>query len=330
LCPLGIDTGSFIKELRFDQHSLLADAVAAWVADHFSATVGAMRALLAAGHMAQAYLGYAPFAAITRLGRRVFGRLVPEWNSWIPLPASPIRPETVSGTAKPVVYFPSCVSRIFGVSNFSEKETQTQVIERLFKRAGFRAVYPPRLKHLCCGMAFASKGFFSAAQQKTDELTSTLDSVSQGGPIVLDTSPCAARLRTYASQKPELRIYDLSQFLVEKIVPQINIRKTSRPIAVHVPCSLKGSQEDQRLLQLARLCAENVHTSESAPCCGFAGDRGFTYPELAASALVRIGNDLPPGCLEGYSSSRTCELGVSIHSGITFRSIAYLLDEVST
>jgi D-lactate dehydrogenase len=48
-----------------------------------------------------------------------------------------------------------------------------------------------------------------------------------------------------------------------------------------------------------------------------AGDRGMRYPELAAGALQHI--QLPAGCSDGYSSSRTCEVNMSQHSGINFR-----------
>jgi D-lactate dehydrogenase len=179
-------------------------------------------------------------------------------------------------------------------------------------------------------MAFQSKGFVNAAEHKIKEVSFALAAASRGiYPIVVDTSPCAARLRTYASKAAGVQIYDISDFLLEKIAPRLHIRKKSHRIAVHVPCSLTRNGQDQSLLQLARLCAEDVCVSEEAPCCGFAGDRGFTHPELAASALVRLRSDMPRDCTEGYSSSRTCEVGASMHTGVNFQSIAYLLDEVS-
>jgi D-lactate dehydrogenase len=49
-------------------------------------------------------------------------------------------------------------------------------------------------------------------------------------------------------------------------------------------------------------------------------------PELNASALSRLKQQLPAGCDQGYSNSRTCEMGLSRHAGIPYRSIAYLVD----
>jgi D-lactate dehydrogenase len=66
-------------------------------------------------------------------------------------------------------------------------------------------------------------------------------------------------------------------------------------------------------------------------CCGFAGDRGFIYPELNSSALEALRLSLKAhNCNAGYSSSRTCEIGLSLHSDIEYNSIIYLIDECTT
>ena len=62
-------------------------------------------------------------------------------------------------------------------------------------------------------------------------------------------------------------------------------------------------------------------------CVGMAGDRGMRYPELTASSLQHL--DLPKSCTDGYSSSRTCEMSMSNHSGIHFRGLVYLVDEAT-
>jgi len=65
-------------------------------------------------------------------------------------------------------------------------------------------------------------------------------------------------------------------------------------------------------------------------CCGFAGDRDFTVPELNQSALATLKDTLPKDCHAGYSNSRTCEIGLSLHSGISYQSIVYLVDKCSS
>ena len=67
--------------------------------------------------------------------------------------------------------------------------------------------------------------------------------------------------------------------------------------------------------------------SRHALLAGMAGDRGMRYPELAAGALQHL--ILPAGCADGYSSSRTCEVNMSQHSGVNFRGLVYLVDEAT-
>jgi D-lactate dehydrogenase len=68
----------------------------------------------------------------------------------------------------------------------------------------------------------------------------------------------------------------------------------------------------------------------SAGCCGFAGDRGFLVPELTASATAAESREVLSGSFDGYySSSRTCEIGLTRATGRPYRSFWYLLDEAS-
>ncbi len=48
---------------------------------------------------------------------------------------------------------------------------------------------------------------------------------------------------------------------------------------------------------------------------------------MTASSLQHL--DLPKSCTDGYSSSRTCEMSMSNHSGIHFRGLVYLVDEAT-
>jgi len=77
--------------------------------------------------------------------------------------------------------------------------------------------------------------------------------------------------------------------------------------------------------RLAEMCVDKVVAADIT-CCGFAGDRGFTVPELNAHGLRDIKSLLPPDVTAGFATSRTCEIGLSYHSGIDFQSILYLVD----
>jgi D-lactate dehydrogenase len=64
-------------------------------------------------------------------------------------------------------------------------------------------------------------------------------------------------------------------------------------------------------------------------CCGFAGERGFMRPELNEHALRHLEPALPEQCRTGYSTSRTCEIGLSEMSGRPYQSIVYLVERCS-
>ncbi len=83
-----------------------------------------------------------------------------------------------------------------------------------------------------------------------------------------------------------------------------------------------------KLEQLARACARDVVIPQEIYCCGFAGDLGFRFPELNASALKDLNTHVCT-CEAGYSTSKTCEIGLSLHGDIPYRSILYLVDEAS-
>ena len=100
-------------------------------------------------------------------------------------------------------------------------------------------------------------------------------------------------------------------------------------MAVHVTCSSEKQGLNEQMISLAARLSANVLVPESIKCCGFAGDRGFTLPQLNASALEPLREQIPSGCSEGISTSRTCEVGLSHHGGISYHSLFYLLDRVS-
>jgi D-lactate dehydrogenase len=98
-------------------------------------------------------------------------------------------------------------------------------------------------------------------------------------------------------------------------------------VAIFAVCSAKKLGVDQTLANIARACVSEVIVVDSN-CCGFAGDRGFLLPELNKHGL-RYLKEQVYGCESGYATSRTCEIGLSYHSGLEFKSILYLLDRCS-
>ena len=85
-----------------------------------------------------------------------------------------------------------------------------------------------------------------------------------------------------------------------------------------------------KLDAIARRCSDEVVTVHDVLCCGFAGDKGFNQPELNEYALRHLKESLPPTVRRGYSTSRTCEIGLSEQAGFAYRSIIDLVDSCAT
>ena len=85
---------------------------------------------------------------------------------------------------------------------------------------------------------------------------------------------------------------------------------------------------DATLMAVAQACAEHVVVPTDIGCCAFAGDKGFVRPEMNAHALRSLASAIKD-CAAGYSTSRTCEIGLSMHGGATYRSVAVLVDSVA-
>lgn len=236
-----------------------------------------------------------------------------------------------AGQADKVVYFPSCINRTMGKSKGYKKDEVelTRKTEELLIRAGFTIIYPEALNDLCCGMAFSSKGLKEEGSRKSKELEDALYKASENGkyPILFDMSPCFYTFHEAYTNK-DLKVYDPIEFMLKYVMPKLDVKSPRDIVTVFPVCSVKKIGMEQNLLKLAKMCSKEVAFVESN-CCGFAGDRGFTYPELNKHGQRHLAEQIPVNCTEGYSTSRTCEIGMSEYSDINFKSIFYLIDEVT-
>ncbi|NQV34686.1 MAG: FAD-binding oxidoreductase [Phycisphaeraceae bacterium] len=330
-CPVDIDTGELIKALRSEQNSGRQKR-ALWIADRMGPVTEAVRIALSIVGLFHAILGTRIMTSLASLVRALSGKRVPLWNPHMPWGAKAIdvTQGKGAGSERKVVYFPSCINRSMGVSLEHRHEKQlSETMVTLLNKAGFEILYPENLNALCCGMAFFSKGYTEAGTWKSDELQAALVHASQNGryPILCDMSPCLFTMRD--NMEPALKLYEPVEFISDTLLAHLDITPLNETIAVFPVCSMKKMGLEQTLLSLAKTCAASVVMPDTH-CCGFAGDRGFSFPELNQHGLRYLRAKLPKDITRGYSTSRTCEIGLSLHSGISFQSIVSLVDEVST
>eukprot|EP00879_Flechtneria_rotunda_P006313 GHRR01006635.1.p1 GENE.GHRR01006635.1~~GHRR01006635.1.p1 ORF type:complete len:789 (+),score=273.08 GHRR01006635.1:1646-4012(+) len=364
-CPVNINTGEFTKQLRtlaVDGQDPAAGAASAasssswgsklamFGANHFKAINNGVPFLLNTVDVFHGILGPRPLEVVSSTLNKWTNRIVPVWNPYIPkgghtvkpglhptvpasLPTQPAR-ATQSGIPRQVVFLPTCVNRMMGAARGDNryKGSTLEVFGRLAGKAGYQVIVPEDVSGLCCGMMFDSRGGKKAAGLKSSELITALSQASQMGklPIVIDNSPCLAQLKAAGLNQDEMRfsLYEPVSFTTLFLAPALEFERIKgRHVALHVPCTSKQVPGlSEKFVELAEKCAESA-TPTGIPCCGMAGDRGLRFPELTASACQHI--DLPANVTDGYSTSRTCEIGVSNAANRYFRSILFLVDEAT-
>lgn len=322
-CPMGINVADMTHELR---RSGAASATWAFAADHFALTKNGIRAVLGLAYVGQTVLGTEAMSATCR-GLHKLG--IPLWTPSMPRAYRiPKNLELVSNEPLKVVYFPSCFNQMMGLPKGSEKKRAlVEETVDLLKKAGYDVIFPENKDSLCCGTIWESKGMPDLAEKKLRELEDALWEASEHGrwPVLCDQSPCLHRMKLGISK---MKLYEPAEFIWKFLRDRLEFVQTSEPVAIHTTCSTRLMKLDGTLLNLAKLCSSNVIVPEGVGCCGFAGDKGMTNPELNKHALRKLRPQLEKaGVKYGYSNSRTCEIGLATNSGIPYISIVYLVNE---
>ncbi len=323
-CPVNVNVGDLTRSIRaVDNRPWLWMASA--VSNHLGVIIRSARFFIKLIDRTANLVGRNRLAAVAKTVHRLsFGR-VPLWFSSVSSPMTPSstkQPDDQRHLQETVVYLPACPGKLLDGN-------LPNVISTVLARAGFSVVIPDNVEDECCGMPFASKGFADLADAKATKALNRLNVL--GGdrktPVICDASPCSQQLN--GLQQTNIEVFDAVEFLHDRVLPRLNIRKRPKTVAIHTTCSSARMGHTGKMQALAEACCEEVIVPFSVSCCGFAGDKGFTLPSLNVSALKSLKGELPEHCLEGYSSSRTCEVGLTEHSGIPYQHVAYLLLESS-
>lgn len=338
LCPVKVDTGKLIKEIRHEGHSAKSKAAAVKIASNMDKVTAGMRVSLNIVYFLRNIFGKRLFGAMAAAARKISGGIIPKWSEYMPKGAHRVYGDKetaqnngekgMSGYCGKVVYFPSCITRSMGVSkNYGDEPEITRLTAKLIGKAGYEIIYPRNLDKLCCGMAFSSKGFIEAGKKASDELEAALMEASDNGkyPILCDMSPCLYTMHNNMDGKLELN--EPAAFIKKYLLNKLNITPVEEKVAVFAVCSAKKLGIDNDLYEIVKKCAKEVVVIDSN-CCGFAGDRGFTFPELNSYGTRHM-KEQTNGCKSGYATSRTCEIGLSEATGLDFKSVLYLIDRAS-
>lgn len=328
-CPMKINVGDMIRELRRQSWTYSSPGyVAGFFAEqNFPAVRNGLRPILSAAAGVQTLIGP---KAVRKVGRVLHKAGLPLWTPSLPKPRyGKLREQWYVDDERPkVLYFPSCINRTMGTAiGDPHQRSLIDEVVNFFEKAGWQVIFPANLPELCCGLIWESKGMPAIACSRYRLLDDFLWDGSERGtyPVICDQSPCLKFMR---EKIRSVWPFELFEFIHDYVAPSLTFHPTDEPIALHFTCSTRQMGLQQKFLEMARRCSSNVFIPEGIGCCGFAGDKGFTHPELNAYALRKLKQQIQDaGIRRGFSNSRTCEIGLTEHSGIPYQSLIYLLNE---
>lgn len=341
-CPVGIDTGAFVKEFRKASHGEAANRRAVKVARNWDRIERLARAGLKTGGALSGMIGNGGVRDLTRAARSVAGDdLVPEWGEAMPKAAPAKLPETDRDGAV-AVYLPSCTNRIFGRSRLeSVGLSLPEAMVTVSARAGRPVWIPPDVAGTCCSTPFSSKGYSEAHSFKANEAVERLWSWTDGGrlPVVMDATSCTLGLRepgeevldgANTERHGSIEVVDSIEWVLDHLLPELEVTRPFDSVAVHPTCSGLRLGLGWSLERAVSQIADEVVVAADASCCGFAGDRGMLHPELTAAATAGEAAELASRPTDrAASTNRTCEIGMERATGRPWDSVVRLLEEAT-
>ena len=363
-CPMKINTGELthlIRQLDMNKNPM-GYKVGEFAANHMAGIKSGLRVVLDVAHLAHITLGP---TLMTHICRTMNKMGMPLWTTAMPKkkrqpkksdltqfiinsidhstlnidhsaaqkepPANNGQRSMVNGQRPKVVYFPSCINQTMGLSKEAPvKHALVDEVIQLMAKAGYEVIFPEGMEKMCCGQIWESKGMLDIADRKSAELEAALWKASEEGkyPVLCAQSPCLHRMRKVMHK---MKLYEPAEFIMTYLVDRLDFHPTDKHIALHLTCSTRQMGVDKDMIALAKLCSTNVFLPEGVGCCGFAGDRGFTFPEMNKYALRKLRPQIEANKIEvGYSNSRTCEIGLEANTGIPYMSIVYLVNICTT
>jgi D-lactate dehydrogenase len=341
-CPVGIDTGKLIKDLRLRAHAPRAERRALRLARRWATVERAARAGLRAGTGAARITGDAPLRALTAAVRRAgAAELLPQWIEAMPRSAAGRLPETQREGAV-AVYVPACINRMLGTSRRDGDERWLpQALVEVSARAGMPVWIPPDVAGTCCATPWSSKGFRDGHAHMARRFADNAWRWTGGGalPLVIDATSCAQGV---VQDVPEalddeararlagIELLDAVSWSSERLLPRLEVRRRAGSAVVHPTCASRHLGLDATLASLAEALAEEVVVPIAATCCGMAGDRGLLHPELVEAATRDEASEVCAREFDAHlSANRTCEMALEQATGRPYSSVVQLLERVT-
>ncbi|MET9960505.1 FAD-binding and (Fe-S)-binding domain-containing protein [Streptomyces sp. NPDC006326] len=340
-CPVGIDTGALVKDLRHRRHGAREERAAELAARRFKAVEGAARLAVAAADRIRDRVGDRAVEALTGAVRRaVRPDLVPRWLPQLPGPAAARLPVTRRVGAA-AVYYPACVNRIFGGPRGQGELSLPEAVVAVSERAGKPVWIPRDVTGTCCATIWHSKGYGGGNRVMANRIVEAAWGWTAGGrlPLVVDASSCtlgiAHEVVPYLTEDnralhAQLRVVDSVVWAARELLPELEVRDPAGSAVLHPTCSMRHLGDEGDLRAVAGACAGEVVVPLDAGCCGFAGDRGMLHPELTGAATAREAAEVGECEFDLHlSANRMCEVAMVRATGRDYHSALLALERAT-
>lgn len=293
-CPVGINTGGIVKDLRTQSASPIQRAIWSFAAKRWPL-----------------------FLSLARTGI-TFASLLPSLRG-VKVERGRKRFAQISSTPQ-VIYLPSCINEFFGPSN-------QDLFQELCTKAGVAVLIPEGISGICCGTPWKSKGVassFTHLLASNSELISSAEQLHL--PIVTDNPSCT---EGFTSIFKSSKVYDSADFISQFLLNNLDIEQIDQVI-IHPTCSSQKLDGNIALMKIAHKLAKEVTVPPNWGCCGFAGDRGLIRPELTRSATALEAEYVRAlNAKTHISNNRTCEMAMTAAVGSKYENVILLLNRLS-
>jgi D-lactate dehydrogenase len=310
-CPVAIDTGTLIKDLREREHTARAQRIALEAARRYGLVERAARVGL----------------PVARRVAQARGRSMP--------PPAPARMPRTQRSGAVAVYLPSCLNRIFGqgggTGSAPDGPSLPEALVAISARAQRPVWIPPDVAGHCCGTPWSSKGYADGLAEMAARTGAALRRWTDAGelPVVMDASSCSLGLRENLALDG-VEVIDSVSWVHDHLLERLEITGRLGSVVIHPTCATGHLGVSAKLAGVAGRLADEVVLPATTRCCGMAGDRGWLHPELPAAALSDTAAELDGRSFDAcLSSNRTCEIALQQVTGRPYESLVLTLEALT-
>ena len=209
-------------------------------------------------------------------------RLVPKRLGVPRLPLRRVR--AVESTGDDVWLFTGCVMDAW------QRETHRNTAALIALTGTTHAV--PDGSGGCCGALHAHAGLHDDAVSLAER---QMDAMPGSAPILVNSAGCGAAMKDYghllgtpAARSFSARVFDISEWLAERVETLPDAPGTRQPVIVQDPCHLRHVQRaHQPVRTLLSHVADVVELDDDGLCCGAGGAYSVLQPALAGEIRDR-------------------------------------------